>query len=345
MFRFENTIWLYALVLIPCMLIAFRMVRKWKKNARQKMGDAALVGLLVPNTSHRKPAIKLALYLLAFTLLVVGLANPQLGSKLEEAKREGVDIIVAIDVSNSMRAEDIAPNRLERTKLAIEKLIGKLHNDRIGLIVFAGEAFVQLPITSDYAAAKLFSSTISNELVPTQGTAIGAAIHEAESALDKDDSKQKALIIITDGENHEDDALEAVKGIAEKGVTVHAVGMGSVKGGPIPIYRNGIRSGYRTDREGNTVVSRLNQEMLQQLATAGNGLYVRASNANDGLSTIMNEINKMEKTEFESKVYTDYEDRFQPFLLTALLLLLIEFFIPATRSKWLKNIHLFDSKQ
>jgi Ca-activated chloride channel family protein len=345
MFRFEHTLWLYGLALIPILFIVFRLVKAWRKNAMLKLGEMGLLQQLMPDLSNRKAGLKFTLFSIALGLLLIGIANPQIGSKLEEAKREGVDIMIAIDVSNSMRAEDISPNRLERTKLAIEKLIGKLNNDRIGLIVFAGEAFVQLPITSDYAAAKLFSSTISNELVPTQGTAIGAAIREAESALSKSDSKQKALVVITDGENHEDDALEAVKNIVDKGVTVYTIGMGSVKGAPIPIYRNGARSGYRTDREGNTVVSRLNQDMLQQLASIGNGIYVRASNANDGLATVLNEINKLEKSEFDSKVYTDYEDRFQPFLLAAVLLLLTEILIPNTQSKWLKRINLFDTSK
>ena len=299
----------------------------------------------MPDFSKGKQRLKFILFTIAYFFLVIGIANPQIGSKLEEVKREGIDLMIAIDVSNSMKAEDISPNRLERTKRSIEKLIENLHNDRIGLIIFAGQAFVQLPITSDYAAAKLFTSTVSSDIIPVQGTAIGAAINEAIVALGKDDSKNKALIVVTDGENHEDDALEAAKEAAKKGITVHTIGMGSIQGAPIPLYRNGRKAGFRTDKEGNTVVSKLNQPMLQDIAKAGNGLYIRASNARTGLSMLLEEIGKMEKQEYDSKTYTDYEDRFQPFIIIALVLFLIDFFITERKSKWFRKVNLFKTQK
>lgn len=345
MFRFENIEFLWGLLLIPLMVFVYLLVRNWRKKALSKYAEPHLLQALIPDLTRRKHLLKLLLFASAYLLLVVAIANPQIGSKLEEVKREGVDLMIALDVSNSMRAEDLSPNRLERSKRAIEKLIEQLHNDRIGLIVFAGQAFVQLPITSDYAAAKLFASTISTDIVPVQGTAIGAAINEAITALSKDDSKSKALIIMTDGENHEDDALEAAKKAAERGITVHTIGMGSVKGAPIPLYRNGVKTGFRTDNQGNTVISKLNPSMLQQLAQAGNGTYVRATNAQSGLEAVLGEINEMEKMEYESRIYTDYEDRFQPFLIGALILLIIEFFISSRRSKWIKKINLFGTEK
>ena len=299
--------------------------------------------------------MKFILLLFALGFIILGLANPQIGSKMEEVKREGVDLMIALDVSNSMLAEDIKPNRLERAKQAISKLIDKLHNDRIGLIVFGGEAYVQLPITTDYSAAKLFLSIISTDIVPTQGTAIGEAIKLSIRAFSSDydnpkysgqnpqqsTQKNKAIIIITDGENHEDNAIEEAKNAADKGIIVHTIGMGLVKGAPIPAYYRGRQIGFRKDRDGNTIITKLNEAMLQQIASSGNGVYIRANNIQTGLNALFTELNKMEKVKFGSKMFTDYEDRFQYPIAIALFLLILELIIAERKSKWLSKMNLF----
>ncbi len=345
MFRFEHEIFLWAtLGVIPLIVILFLLIQRWKRKKREQFGSSAVTQRLMPNVSKSLPIVKFCFYALAILFLMVGLANLQFGTKLEEVKREGVDIMLALDVSNSMLAEDLSPNRLERAKRAIYQLIEKLHNDRLGIIVFAGDAYVQLPITTDYSSAKLFLETIGTDIVPTQGTAIGSAIELAMESFDFENGTSKAIIIITDGENHEDDAAGAASSAYEEGVSVHTIGMGSEQGGPIPIYKNGAQTGFRTDNQGNTVVTQLNENMLKQIAASGGGSYVRATNANAGLNIIMSEINKMEKKEFGSKSIKDYEDRFQPFLMVALLLLVIEFFISNRKSSKLDGINLFEVK-
>ncbi len=316
----------------------------WKKRVLNQLGDERLIKKLLPNVSHKLATLKFILYAISLLFLFVGLANLQFGTKLQEVKREGVDLMICLDVSNSMMAEDITPNRLERSKRAIYQLIDKLHNDRIGIIVFAGEAYVQLPITTDYSSAKLFLETIGTDMIPTQGTSIGSAIDLAMESFNFKDGTSKAIIVITDGENHEENAIENTEKAEKKGITIHTIGMGSKNGSPIPIYRNGKQIGFKTDKEGNTVVSKLNEAMLKQIASTGNGSYVRASNANAGLNIIMNEINKMDKKEFGSKVFKDYEDRFQVFLIISLILLVLEYFISNRKSSKLDKINLFETK-
>jgi Ca-activated chloride channel family protein len=261
---------------------------------------------------------------------------------MEEVKREGVDLMIAIDLSNSMLAEDIKPNRLERAKLAISRLIDKLEGDRIGLIVFAGEAYVQLPITTDYSAAKLFLSTVSTNIVPTQGTKIGKAIDLSVKSFNMENVQNKAVIIITDGESHDEKAIESSEQANELGIFVHTLGMGLSKGGPIPIYNKyGNRTGYRKDRNGKTIVSKLNEDLLQQLSNAGEGTYVRANNSKAGLSTLFAEINKMEKKEIGTMVFTEYKDRFQLFIGIAFLLLIIDLILLGRKNKWSNRINFY----
>ncbi len=337
-------LWALAIV-IPLIVLVFLFIQNWKKRKLKQFSSNDIVKRLMPNVAKKLPILKFVLYTLAMFSLLLGIANLQYGTKLEEVKREGVDLMIALDVSNSMMAEDLSPNRLERAKRAIYQLIEKLHNDRLGMIVFAGEAYVQLPITTDYSSAKLFLETIGTDIVPTQGTAIGSAIDLAIQSFDFENATSKAIIVITDGENHEDDAVQSAAAAAEMEVTVHTIGMGSENGSPIPIYTNGKQVGFRTDNAQTTVVSKLDENMLKQIATAGEGTYVRATNANAGLGIIMNEINKMEKKEFDSKSYRDYEDRFQPFLIVALLLLIVEFFISNRKSSKLDKINLFEVKK
>tara|TARA_B100000953_G_scaffold299627_1_gene300113 strand:+ start:422 stop:1369 length:948 start_codon:yes stop_codon:yes gene_type:complete len=308
---------------------------KWKSKAFKSFGEGLVKKGLIPFYSKSRENLKFLLIFLCITSMIIGISNPQIGTKMEEVKREGVDLMIALDLSNSMLAEDIKPNRLERARQAISRLIDKLEGDRIGLIVFAGDAYVQLPITTDYSAAKLFLSTVNTNIVPSQGTAIGKAIDLSIRSFDMENGQNKAIIIITDGENHEDNALEQAKLTNEKGVLVHTLGMGLSKGGPIPIYNKyGNNTGYRKDKEGNTIISKLNEQMLQDIASSGGGTYVRANNTQAGLSTLFSEINKMEKKEIGTMVFTDYKDRFQLFLSIALLLLFFDLILLSRKNKW-----------
>ena len=342
MLRYEHIEYLNFLFGVPILVIALLLYIRWRKKSLTLFGDSKLVKELMHSFSKRRTQIKNILTILIFILLIIGIANPQVGTKMEEVKREGVDLMIAIDLSNSMMAEDIKPNRLERAKLAISRLIDKLEGDRIGLIVFAGEAYVQLPITTDYSAAKLFLSTVSTNIVPTQGTEIAKAIDLSIQSFDMENVQNKAIIIITDGESHDEKAIESSKQANELGIFVHTLGMGLSKGGPIPIYNKyGNRTDYRKDRDGNTIVSKLNEQLLQQIASAGKGTYVRANNSKAGLSTLFAEINKMEKKEIGTMIFTEYKDRFQLFIGLALLLLLTDLILLARKNKWSNRINFY----
>jgi Ca-activated chloride channel family protein len=347
MFRFAHIDFLYALLLLPVFILLFILLLRWRKKATTLFGDAYLVNQLMTGRAFTKPILKFILVSLAFLFLVIGIAGPQIGSKLETVKRTGVDVIIALDVSNSMMAEDIKPNRLERAKQAISRLIDQLQGDRIGLIVFAGEAYVQLPITTDYGAAKLFLSSIDTDIVPTQGTAIGKALELAIESFGNSDSAKhnKAIVVITDGENHEDDAISAAKNAYKNNSTVHTIGMGSINGAPIPVFHNGQRIGFMQDRNGQTVMTKLDENALAGIAQAGGGKFIRATNSDDGLNIIMKEINSLQKNEFGSKMFTDYADQFQYFLAAALLFLIIDFLTSEKRNKWVQDLNLFGEKK
>ena len=345
MLKFANPEYLWGLLTIPLLIIVFGAVSRWKKQAIIKLGDRKIINNLMPWVSFKRPWLKFIFFALAFTLLIVGIADPQIGSKLEEEKRKGADLMILLDVSNSMLAQDVPPNRLENAKRAISQLLDNLHSDRIGIVVFAGEAYVQLPVTTDYSAAKLFLNTINTDMVPTQGTAIGAAIDLGMKSFDFKDGTGKAMILITDGENHEDNAVEAAKSAADKSVSVNVIGIGSQQGAPIPIYDNGKQTGFHTDSAGKTVISKLNEDMGKEIAAAGNGAYVRATDANSGLNIVMDQINKVQRKTYDSKSYRDFEDRFQLFIGLALVLLIIEFFIANRKSVRLSRIKLFEVRK
>ena len=344
MFRFEHPEYLYGLVILPLILLLFLYRRNWRNKARRRFGEPVLVDKLIPNISKTKPVTKLILSLTGLLFVILACANPQIGTRLEEVKREGVDIIIALDVSNSMKAQDIRPSRLERSKQAISRLIDQLQNDRIGMIVFAGQAYVQLPITSDYAAAKLFLSSIDTDIIPTQGTCIGCAIDLAVESYVGNDNKHKALIIITDGENHEEDAVESAKKAHAEGVVIHTIGMGSPEGAPIPVSRGNGQTDYLKDHQGNTVITKLETLTLERIASEGKGQFIQASNGDDGLSTVLASINKMEKKSFGSKQFTDYEDRFQYFLALGILLLILESTLTNKRSKFIQRMDVLHEK-
>lgn len=340
MFRFAYPEYFWGFWLIPILTIFFIFSRILRKRALRKFGDLEIISQLMPSASNARPVFKFILLMLALSAFILGAARPQFGSKLQTVKREGVEIIIALDVSNSMMAEDIKPNRLERAKRAIDRLISRLKNDKIGLIVFAGEAYTQLPITSDYSSAQLFLASVSPEIVPRQGTAIGAAINLATRSFSPNPESSKAIIVITDGENHEDDAVGAAQLAAQQGIVVHTIGMGLPQGAPIPVVRGG-QTDYRRDREGNIVITRLDEVMLEKISAAGNGIYLRASTANVGLEDILDEINKMQKTEIETQMFSEYEDLFPYFFAAGLALLLLEFLIMERKNRYLRRIKLF----
>lgn len=345
MLRFANIEFLWGLMALPLFILFFLFLLRWKRKALGNLGNKATVSKMIPEVSFSRPIWKFILFILAYASLIVGLANPQIGTKIEEGKKSGSDLMILLDVSNSMMAGDLAPNRLENAKRAVSQLIDNLHNDRIGIIIFAGEAYVQLPITTDYAAAKLFLNNINPGIVPTQGTAIGAAIDMGMKSFNFVNGTSKAMILMTDGENHEDDAIAAAKNAVSKDVSVHVIGLGLPEGAPIPIYRNGSPVGFHTDEAGKTVMSKLNEEMCKEIASAGDGSYVRATNANSGLNIVRDQIDKMQKKTYDSKVFKNYEDRFQFFIGFSILLLLLEFFISNRKNLKLTGLNIFEVKK
>lgn len=335
MLKLENEIYLYLLLAIPVLIVIYLLYRTRRKKVLAKFGTVSALNRLAPDVSTFKNSFKFILLVIAFSTLVVGLANPQIGTKMKEVKREGIEVVIAVDVSNSMLAEDIKPNRLERAKSSIKRLIEKLTQDKISIVLFAGDSFLQLPMTSDYSAAKLMVSTISTDQIEKQGTAIGSAIELGIKSFSSNSKVNKVMIIITDGENHEDDALSAAKEAAEKGIIIHTIGMGSVNGGPIPNIINGVPRGFMTDNTGKTVISKLNANMLEELAQTGGGSFVRASGGDVNLSDLLDKISKMEKTKFEAKVFTDFEDRFQYLFFFALIVMVLEMTIIDRKNKTL----------
>ena len=315
MIHFAQAQFLFLLLLIPLFFIIFAVMLKLRQRRIRKFGDENLVRQLMPSYAKGKAWVRLALFSIAFFFFVIGISRPQIGAKLKEHETRGVEIMIVLDVSNSMLAEDYSPNRLDRAKLAIARLVDKLRDDRIGLIVFAGNSFVQLPITTDYVSAKMFLNSISTESVPVQGTAIGDAINTAIRSFSAQSEKSRAIIVITDGENHEDDPVAAAKQAAEMGIRVFTIGVGSPEGKPIPMDGELLK-----DKEGNIVVTRLDEGVLQEVAYAGNGVYVRAGNSEFGLNPIIEDIRKMEDEKYSSIVFEEYDEQFMYFFAIALFL-------------------------
>ncbi len=337
MIRFAYIEALYALLVIPLLLGLLWWAARRRRSAMARFGNPDLLGALMPGAGTYKRSLKAGLLLSALALVVLAVANPQVGTKLEEVKREGVDIMIALDVSNSMKAEDIKPNRLESAKQEIARMLDKLQNDRIGMVVFAGDSYLQLPLTTDYAAGKLILSTIDVDVVPVPGTAIGSALRLAMKSFLSEERKYKVVILITDGENHEDDAIAAAKEAHAEGVIVHAIGMGSPDGAPIPLYQGDVRTGYRKDNDGNVILTKLDEGALREIASTGGGVYLRASNAQNELDAVFKEIESMEKKEYGTKLFTEFEDRFQFLLFPALALLVLEFMMSDRKTTWLER--------
>ena len=316
---------LWLLVLIPLLSIGFALLTHRKRRQLESFGDPDLVNQLMPERSTARPVVKFVILMITLTLLIFAAARPQYGKKEQVIKRQGIEVLVALDISNSMLAEDVAPSRLDRAKQMLSKLIDKMVDDKVGLVVFAGQAFTQLPITCDYVSAKMFLNTISPDLIKTQGTAIGEAINTSIRAFGAEQSEaSRAIILITDGENHEDDAIAAAQAAKDAGIHLYVIGIGKPEGAPIPVPGT---NNYRKDRQGQVVVTKLNEDMCKQIADAGNGAYIHCDNTNTAMRALEQEIEHLAKSEMETTVYTDLNEQYQSFIIFALLLLVIEFFV------------------
>ena len=342
MFRFEEPAYLYILLLLP-LLAAFYLYSNYRRRyAIRQFGDPELMAQLMPEVSKYRPDVKFCIVLIVLGLFAVLLARPQFGSKLETVKRQGVEVMIALDISNSMLAQDVQPSRLSKAKRLVSQLVDKMENDKVGMIVFAGDAFTQLPITSDYISAKMFLESIDPSLISKQGTAIGTAISLASRSFTPQEGVGRAIIVITDGENHEGGALEAAKAAADKGIQVNVLGVGSPDGSPIPV--EGTKD-FRRDKNGNVIVTRLNEQMCQEIAKDGRGIYVRVDNTNNAQKIISKEIDKMAKADVETQVYTEFNEQFQAIAWIIFLLLLTEMLILERKNPLFRHIHLFSNKK
>ena len=339
MFRFANPDFLYLFFLLPVLVAVFLYYNHRRRQNIRKYGDPALLQELMPTVSKYRPDVKFWLTFAALALTIFMLARPQFGSKMETVKRSGVEAVIALDISNSMLAEDVTPSRLEKAKKLISRLVDTFNNDKVGMIVFAGEAFTQLPITSDYVSAKMFLESINPSLITTQGTDIGAAIRLAMKSFTPNDGVGRAIVVITDGENHEGGAIEAAKEAAEKNMQVFILGIGSPDGSPIPEERGSNH--FRKDKDGNVIVTRLKEQMCQEIAKAGNGMYIRVDNSNSAEKILNEEISKLAKTDVESQVFTDFDEQFQALAWIVLILLVVEMLILERKNPLFKNIRLF----
>ncbi len=340
MFRFANIEFLYLLLLVPVFVVLFELMVARRRKALAQFGSQSALRRLAPDMSIAKLRWKFWIFVVAVALVIVAAARPQAGSKLREVEREGVEIMVAIDVSNSMLASDFSPNRLERTKYAVSRVIEGLSEERIGVVVFAGDAYVQLPITSDYLTARNFVERISPTQVTKQGTAIGAAIDLATSAFSSDSEGSRVVVLVTDGENHEDDALAAAERAAEKGVQVYTIGIGTPEGAPINIGDDFVR-----DDKGEIVVSKLDETTLQKIAATTGGAYIRATAASVGVQEIVDKINRTEKSKFKTEIFEEYDEKYHIPLVAALVLLLVELVILPRRNRVLARFNLFGGKE
>jgi Ca-activated chloride channel family protein len=345
MYRIEEPIYFYLLAIIPAMLILFLLVLWWKKRTQRKFSDGSLLKKLAPNSSTFKSTFKLIVFLLGVAFLVVSLTNPKMGTKLKTIKREGVDVVFALDVSKSMLAEDIAPNRLEKAKQIISKTIDKLGSDRVGIIIYAGNSYPLLPITTDHAAANMFLQNASPDMVSSQGTAINEALELAKTYYNNDDQTNRFLIIISDGEDHQEETKQVAQNLANEGVKIYTVGVGTERGGPIPMRLNGAMIGYKKDRKGETVITKRVPAVLQGIADASNGNYIDGNITDNPVNEIAEIIGNAEKNEFETKQFSDYKDQFQWFLAIGLFFLVVDVFLFDKKTKWLRKVDLFNEEK
>ena len=340
--QLEEKIWFWLLLVIPVIIVMFTIVQLWKRHAQNKFANQHIIKRLSPNKSRFKPILKLITLCLAFACLAIAMVNPKIGTKLQTVKRQGVDIVFAVDVSKSMLAEDIAPNRLEKAKQLVTQIINNLASDRVGIIAYAGKAFPQLPITTDYASAKMFLQSMDTDMLSSQGTAINEAIQLARTYYDDEEQTNRVLIIISDGEDHSNAAKDVAEAAAKEGIKIFTIGVGTTKGGPIPIKRNGIVLNYKKDNTGETVITKLDEETLKDIANEANGQYINGTNTTEVVETIRDILNKMDKKEFEAKEFSDYKDQFQWFLALGIFFLLIDIFLLERKTAWLNRLNLFN---
>ncbi|ETN94684.1 vWA domain-containing protein [Zhouia amylolytica] len=345
MYQLDEKIYFYLLFLLPVLFVLFLAVQFWKKRTQKKFAEADLLKRLSPDRSTSKSVLKLVVLMLAIVCLSIALVNPKIGTKLETVKREGVDVVFAVDVSKSMLAEDIAPNRLEKSKRIVSEIINHLGSDRIGIIAYAGQAYPQLPITTDYGAAKMFLQNMNTNMLSSQGTAIDEAIDLAKTYYNDADQTNRVLFIVSDGEDHSERAAAAVESAAEEGIKVYSIGVGTNKGGPIPIKINGIVESYKKDQNGQVVITKLNEDVLKEVANKGNGAYINGSNTGETVDFVTDTLNSMDKKEFETKQFADFKDQFQWFLGGAIFLLFIDIFFLERRTAWLTKLNLFNEKE
>ena len=342
MYQLEEKIWFWAFIIIPVMLMVFLWTFFWKKRIQKSFGSAVVLKRLSPDLSFFKSSLKFITLCLAVGFLVIGLINPKIGTKLETIKREGVDIVFAIDVSKSMLAEDVAPNRLEKSKQLVTQIINNLASDRVGIIAYAGKAFPQLPITTDYASAKMFLQSMNTDMLSSQGTAINEAIELSRNYFDDEEQTNRVLIIISDGEDHNDLSVEVAEAASEEGIKIYTIGVGSEKGGPIPLKRNGVVMSYKKDQNNETIITKLNEETLRLIANEAKGGYINGSQTADVVEQIRAVLSAMDKKEFEAKEFAEYKDQFQWFLGIGLFFLILDVLLLERKTAWLKRLNLFN---
>jgi Ca-activated chloride channel family protein len=346
MYQLEQPEYFYLLLLIPLLVLVYSLYLAWRRKTQKAFGDRLLIEQLSPERSQNKPFLKFILALSIIGLLSLALVNPKIGSQMEKVQREGIDLVFAVDVSKSMLCEDVQPSRLDRARLLISKTLDELVGDRIGIISYAGRAYPQLPITTDYGAARLFLKNVNTDLIPSQGTAIGEAIDLASKYFDNKDQKNRLLVILSDGEDHESEIEAAIERATNQGIRIITLGLGTERGGPIPIKnRQGQTKSYKKDQSGEVVITKLNQELLEKIAEQGTGLYRNGNSITSTVEFLIDEISGMEKQQFESMTFTDYQDQFQWLLAPALLLLILDTFILERKTQWFKNLNLFDRNE
>ena len=344
LYQLEEPIYFYLLGVIPVIVLIFLLVLWWKKRTQKKFSNSPLLKKLAPDISVFKSSLKLIFFILGISFLILALVNPKMGTQLKTVKREGVDVVFALDVSRSMLAEDIAPNRLEKSKQIISKIIDKLGSDRVGIIIYAGNSYPLLPITTDHAAAKMFLQNASPDIVSSQGTAINEALDLAKTYYNNDEQTNRFLIIISDGEDHQEETSQVAQNIANEGVKVYTIGVGTETGGPIPLKINGSLIGYKKDRKGETVVTQRKPDVLQGIADAANGSYIDGNKTEKPVTAIEEIIGNAQKSEFESKQFSDYKDQFQWFLGLGILFLVLDIFLLDKKTRWLKKVDLFNEQ-
>lgn len=345
MFILEEKYYLWYLLIIPVLVVLFTLILVWRKRTQGKFADKELFKKLSPNSSTTKGILKLSLVSLGFVCLIIGLVNPKFGTKLETVKREGVDVVFAVDVSRSMLAEDIAPNRLEKSKQLVNQIINNLGSDRVGIIAYAGSAFPQLPITTDYSAARMFLQALNTDMVSSQGTAIYEAIELAQTYFNDAAQTNRVLVLVSDGEDHEGDINTVIEEAARNGIQIVTIGVGSERGGPIPEKQSGVVQNYLKDRDGETVITRLDEQTLKEIAESTSGRYINGRVTQEAVDQMTDFLQRMDKAEFESKQIADFKDQFQWFLGLGFLFLFLDIFLLERKTAWLKRLNLFNDQE